>query len=197
VISLDAAPSSAAWSPGLLAGLCEPAGRRGSATTDPPPKPRPRLRSAAAPDPGQTGLWAAHADPLQTYTSKLLQEQQAREMALAETQQRIHTLKLQALLQNEPFSEASFADFTEFFRELSFTRRPALFLLDNGNLRALWKNDRREQIGLQFLGGRIVQFVIFSLRTKPEIMSRIAGADTIGNIAAQIRANGAGQLFRA
>jgi hypothetical protein len=197
VISLEVPRGTAAWSPGLLPGPYEPAGRGGSATTDPAPKPRARARSARPQDLGRlSDMRSSYVDPLQNYVSKLLEDQRARGAALAQVHQRLATLKVQALLQEEPFSEASLADLIEFLRELPFVQRPALFLLDNGNLRAVWKNDWKEQIGLQFLGGQIVQFVIFSLRADPPMMARIAGAETMGNIVGQIKANAAEHLLR-
>lgn len=73
--------------------------------------------------------------------------------------------------------------------------RPSLFLNDNGNLRALWKNDQREQIGLQFLGGGNIEFVIFKQRKGRLGMAHTAGVDMKDRVLAHINASGAEGLF--
>lgn len=60
-------------------------------------------------------------------------------------------------------------------------KRPFITLLDNGNIRILWKNQEGEQIGLQFLGGKQVQYVLFALRENG-IMARASGRDTINGV---------------
>lgn len=113
-----------------------------------------------------------------------------------ELSRRVQFLRVQAEIDRVPFSDASFADFQAFMREIGPRVRPALFLNDNGNLRALWKNDRREQIGLQFLGESNIQFVIFKQRKGTLAMARVAGIDARDKIFGHIKASGAeGLLF--
>jgi hypothetical protein len=113
-----------------------------------------------------------------------------------EISKRLQFLKIEAEIDRIPFSEASFADFQAFMRETGIRSRPSLFLNDNGNLRALWKNDRREQIGLQFLGEGNIQFVIFGQRRGTLAMARVAGIDAKDKILGHIKASGAkGLLF--
>jgi len=103
--------------------------------------------------------------------------------------QRIQTLKVEAVLDQVPFSVASYSDFIAFMAEAQPKARPSLFLNDNGNLRAVWRNPSREQVGLQFLGSGNVQFVIFKQRRGT--VARIAGVDAKANILDHIRASGA------
>jgi hypothetical protein len=70
-----------------------------------------------------------------------------------------------------------------------------VFLLDNGNLRALWKNEIDEQVGLQFLGGCVVQYVIFAQRPNPPMMSRNAGTEALANVLSEIAARGCNHLL--
>lgn len=111
-------------------------------------------------------------------------------MAL-DVSKRVQALKIEAQLDGVPFSLASHEDFFSFLKETQPRSRPALFLNDNGNLRALWRNNAREQVGLQFLGGGNVQFVIFKQRPGADAMTRVAGVDTTANILGHIGASGA------
>jgi len=113
-----------------------------------------------------------------------------------EISKRLQFLKIEAEIDCVPFSEASLADFRALIRETGFHARPSLFLNDNGNLRALWKNDRREQIGLQFLGDGNIQFVIFKQRKGTLCMARVAGIDAKDKVLGHIKVSGAeGLLF--
>ena len=60
--------------------------------------------------------------------------------------------------------------------------------MDNGNLRAIWKDNDGARLALQFLGGRMVQYVIFKQREKEQHVSRVAGRDSIDGFERQIHA---------
>ena len=64
-----------------------------------------------------------------------------------------------------PASERYFWLFVNSVRQ---TRRAYLYMLDNGNLRAVWKDENDAQVGLQFLDDGMVQYVIFA-RCAPEV----------------------------
>jgi hypothetical protein len=115
--------------------------------------------------------------------------------ATMELSKRVQFLKVEAEIDRVPFSESSLADFRSFIRDIGLGARPSLFLNDNGNLRALWKNDRREQIGLQFLGDGNIQFVIFKQRKGALQMARVAGIDAKDRILGHIKASGAEGLL--
>ena len=104
-------------------------------------------------------------------------------------------LHLDALRNIEPFSESSLADLRSFLGTLQLIERPSNFLLDNGNLRVLWRNNAQEQVGLQFLGNGVVQFVMFAQRKNPPMMSRIAGTDVLQTIRKRIADNDSDRLL--
>lgn len=88
-------------------------------------------------------------------------------------------------------------DLWRFLKRLSFIKSPKLFLLDNGNLRAVWKGDGGKHIGLQFLGGEQIQFVIFSRRGEHNNMARIRGRDDFAGITRQLDASAIGDVIYA
>ncbi|TRD12309.1 hypothetical protein FGU71_10835 [Erythrobacter insulae] len=71
---------------------------------------------------------------------------------------RLSSLREYANVERADFSEASAHDCESFIVSRRL-KRPGLFLLKNGNVRALWKLASK-QIGLQFLGNEQAQFVI-------------------------------------
>ena len=79
-------------------------------------------------------------------------------------------------------------DFWSFVKSLPATRPGSLVLMDNGNLRAVWKGDQGSHLGLQFLGGQMIQYVIFKQRPGAGKVSRVTGADTFDGIKRQIDA---------
>lgn len=112
-----------------------------------------------------------------------------------EISNRLQFLEIAAEIDSIPFSEASLRDFQALMGEIGHHSRPSLFLNDNGNLRALWKNGQHEQIGLQFLGDGNVQFVIFKQRKGTLAMARVAGIDAKEKILGHIKASGAETLL--
>lgn len=110
---------------------------------------------------------------------------------------RLNELKVDARAEGCTVSPESEKDFLAFLNCRIFTRRPFITLLDNGNLRALWKNAEGEQIGLQFLGAHKVQYVLFAKRIRGEFMARASGRDTLSDIDRQIEAHNLGRLMTA
>lgn len=84
------------------------------------------------------------------------------------------------------FSDASCSDMLEFLKTRPGARNPNIFLLDNGNLRTVWKCAEGRQIGLQFCGKGKVQFVLFSRRPTSEYPIRAAGWDDLSGVGKQI-----------
>ena len=101
---------------------------------------------------------------------------------------RIEVLRSDAALDGFAMNEASKEDFWSFVGSLSFAQRAGLVLMDNGNLRAVWRGDSESRVGLQFLGGRLAEYVIFKRRQAARAVSRVAGRDTLDGIKKQIRA---------
>lgn len=83
---------------------------------------------------------------------------------------------------------ASEKDFWSFVKSLPAARPGSLVLMDNGNLRAVWEGKGESHLALQFLGGRMIQYVIFKRRPRASKVSRVAGADTFDGIKRQIEA---------
>lgn len=113
---------------------------------------------------------------------------QAREMYHA-YMLRIEVLRSEAALDGFSVNAASKEDFWSFVESISFEQKAGLVLLDNGNLRAVWKDENGSHLGLQFLGNRLVEYVIFQRRRTTRDVSRVAGRDTIDGIKRQIRAS--------
>jgi len=111
--------------------------------------------------------------------------------------QRLQFLRVEAEIENVPFSESSQAALWSFLQEAEPSARPRLYLNENGNLRALWKNSDGEQIGLEFLGNHAIRYVIFRRRERIGTMARLVGIESDDRILAHIRASDAqGLLFK-
>ena len=181
-------PSPAAFTPPAVV-LCEPVGRRGSGSS-------PEMRSRGLPRPNASASTAFLEELPITFEAEPAASEIDKARNFAEIAKRLQFLRIEAELDQISFSDASLADFQAFMRDLRPHSRPYLFLNDNGNLRALWKNDRQEQVALQFLGGGAIQFVIFKQRRGSATVSRVAGIDAMDAILPYIKASGAeGLLF--
>jgi len=101
---------------------------------------------------------------------------------------RIQFLKNEAVDEGYVLNLPSEIDFWQFVRSSPDIRKGSLVLMDNGNLRAIWKDDEGSRLGLQFLGGRMVQYVIFKWRNSGQPISRVTGRDSLEGLARQIDA---------
>ena len=101
---------------------------------------------------------------------------------------RIDVLRSDGEFEEITLEAASERDFWYFVKSKSFTRRAQLVLMDSGNLRAVWKSPEGAHLGLQFLGRRKVEYVIFKRRPATSDVSRVAGVDTLDGVARQIDA---------
>jgi hypothetical protein len=182
-------PSTTAFDPPPAVVICESSGRNGVGST---PNVRPRGVGLAKPNTSAT-TWSMKELALQ-FESQKSASILDRARTTIEISKRLQFLKIEAEIDRISFSEASLSDFQAFMREIPLHARPSLFLSDNGNLRALWKN-QNEQVGLQFLGEGNIQFVIFKQRKGTLPMARIAGIDTKDKILGHIRASGAEGLL--
>lgn len=73
-------------------------------------------------------------------------------------------------------AKESLSDAVAFLHSIQATRKPTITLQDNSNLRFRWRNTAGEQIGLQFLGHGLVQYVFF---TEPGRLVPRRGRETI------------------
>ena len=101
---------------------------------------------------------------------------------------RIEALREQATLEGYSLNHDSKAGFLEFFRKNPLINPGRLFLLENGNLRAVWKGDDGAHIGLQFLSEKTIQYVFFARRESSLPVSRASGRDTVDGVRRQIAA---------
>ena len=101
---------------------------------------------------------------------------------------RMTLLKDEAMHDGYVLNLASEIDFRYFVRSAPEIRKGNLVLMDNGNLRAIWKDKHEARLGLQFLGGRMVQYVIFKQRKKQQPISRVTGRDFLEGFERQIHA---------
>ena len=101
---------------------------------------------------------------------------------------RIAYLRDEATHDGYGLNKRSEDDFKQFVRSRPYMRKGNLVLMDNGNLRAIWKDQQSGRLGLQFLGGNMVQYVIFRRRQADQAISRVAGRDSLEGIERQIDA---------
>lgn len=87
----------------------------------------------------------------------------------------VHELRQHAAEENEAFSESSSQAALRFCHELAGDREPAIFLMASGNLRAVWQNEARDQIAIQFMPQGILQYVI--LRDRDGMTLKALGED--------------------
>lgn len=101
---------------------------------------------------------------------------------------RIEFLREEAAAEGVIFNKDSERDFWTFIELFPFARRGSLFLMDNGNLRAVWDNDEDNLLGIQFLGNSLARYVVFKHRAEGGPVSRVAGTDTLKGVNARIKA---------
>lgn len=80
---------------------------------------------------------------------------------ILEINERLEELEVVGKEENLIMSQDSKSEFLKFIHLLNPSIRPLIFIVENGNLRALWPHDDGRQIGLQFLGEERIQYVMF------------------------------------
>lgn len=101
---------------------------------------------------------------------------------------RINDLHTYARADGVVINPESESAFDRFIASNPNFRKGELALTDNGNLRASWRDTADSFLGLQFLGGDNIQYVIFTRRDKNQRITRVAGRDTFEGLYRQIRA---------
>lgn len=102
-------------------------------------------------------------------------------------QTRIQELHGYAILEGFNIKKSSQKDFWSFIKSTRYMRKASLFLMDNGNLRTVWRDSYGNHIGLQFLGNGRGEYVIFKRRSSNKDVARVAGIDILDGIKIQIR----------
>ena len=199
------ADTSAAWNLPPVPAIVESVGRSGSATaglTDSPAEERRLVRDAflrrwiRGDIPAERGTIATPIE--ESLVDQDQRQRQAWERlfeleASHAVATRLAVLRGDAAADAEPYSETSERDLLAFLGAESRIRQPNIYLLDNGNLRAVWKNDAGDHVGLQFLGGDEVQFVIFKHRMGQQ-PARVAGRTGLDVAADEIAVMGVSAL---
>ncbi len=92
-----------------------------------------------------------------------LAEEPASTVWLERLIERVRELKELSADEDLAFSQSSADEAIGFAKGIRAYRLPSAFLLGNGNVRLLWTSGKA-QIGLQFLGGGTIQYVMFADR---------------------------------
>ena len=100
---------------------------------------------------------------------------------------RIEELSRFAELDGFSVNKASERDFWSFLTSMPCLRRAGVILMENGNLRAVWRGEDTSRLGIQFLGNQSVEYVIFKCRQGAKEVSRAAGFDTLNGLKRQIQ----------
>ena len=97
-------------------------------------------------------------------------------------------LELVELAYNDGYSlnSGSKETFQNFIKNNLSIRLGQLVLLENGNLRSVWKGDNNAHIGLQFLENGQIQYVLFKRRQPGLPVSRVHGRDSTDGVLKQI-----------
>ena len=127
-------------------------------------------------------------DPVEAYEHNIQSRTQDIYDVYTAYANRLEVLKEQAELDGYSLNRASRDAFVEFLKKNPLIRRSRLVLMENGNLRAVWKGEKEDHIGLQFISNRSIQYVIFTRREPQFPVSRVSGRDTLDGIKRQIEA---------
>ena len=98
---------------------------------------------------------------------------------------RVSELITDAVMMSEPVSRGSLKDLFVFLSDTPFEKRPAVYLLDNGNFRAVWKGANNEQAAFQFRGNSIVHCVFFFKRAASQLPLNV---ETVVDLIPNLRA---------
>ena len=125
-------------------------------------------------------------DPAEAYDREIKSKAQHIRDTDSAYANRIEILREQAELDGYSLNFASEEAFYDFLQKNPLIRRGRLILMENGNLRAVWKGKNEAHIGLQFINNQLIQYVIFTRRESRFPVSRVSGRDTMDGIMRQI-----------
>jgi len=144
-------------------GIYEPSDRRGQ---DPAQQRRVQATGSGT---ANERIGVLPLGPYQEYAKQRSPQYEAAAQLRQDIEARIFHLVADAALASEPVSPASLKELLTFLDSTAFSRRPAVFLLDNGNFRAVWKNTDNEQAAFQFRGDNTVHCVFFFKRPSSQL----------------------------
>ena len=87
----------------------------------------------------------------------------------------------------EAVNESSISDFWSFMENNSYSRRAGLVLLDNGDLRAVWRENGGNNVGMEFQGNGTILYVMFKHYPDGRKTDRDAGITTFDGVAKKLR----------
>ena len=87
----------------------------------------------------------------------------------------------------EAVNENSISDFWSFMEDNPYLRRAGLALLDNGDLRAVWRENDGNNVGLEFLGDESILYVMFRRYPDGRETERDAGITTFDGIVGKLQ----------
>ncbi len=111
---------------------------------------------------------------------KQVLSKQTQDRVVRAIQDRVNLLVRQGIDEEITANKASQQDLYDFMEMLGRFRKPSIFLTDDGNFRAVWRADE-EQVALQFLGNKRIQYVIFYYDGAGSILRR-AGVKTFHDV---------------
>ena len=127
-------------------------------------------------------------DPIDDFLQQLDSRYQDLSDTVSAYDDRISTLEDQASVEGIFLSSRSRETLLEFFKKNPLIRRGRLYLLENGNFRAVWKGEAESHVALQFLENGFIQYVLFKRRDVRRPTSRVYGRDTPDGVLKQIAA---------
>jgi hypothetical protein len=87
----------------------------------------------------------------------------------------------------EAVNEDSISDFWAFMEDNLYSRRSGLVLLDNGDLRAVWRENGGNNVGLEFQGDGSILYVMFKRHPDGRKADRDAGITTFDGVVDKLR----------
>lgn len=163
-----------------------PSGRPWDPAIDAPPIPGKFVRANPFLSPPHTTIHLL--EPISAYARQLNKRPRNLSNTLSAYAHRIYVLEEQAASEGYYLNSGSRVTFFVFFKSNPLIQLGRLFLLENGNLRAVWKDDEGSHIGLQFLENGLIQYVLFKRRHVDLPVSRAYGRDTPLGVLEQISA---------
>src|ERR1700747_119219 len=123
-IDLTLIPSAAAFTPVIF----EPSDRRGITLPNPP------MHRNYVDDSSTPVLDDGSESPLKKYFIQAALQRALQQKTAGQIEDRLRELGVEALANSEAISDASIRDLRDFIRSMGATKRPGIFLLDNGNI---------------------------------------------------------------
>lgn len=154
---------------------------------------KPNERGRTLPEPRSTPVRLL--DPIDAYGRRLETRLANLPDTVSAYDDRIAVLEEQAYSEGYFLNSGSKETLQNFFRNSPIIRVGRLALLENGNLRAVWKGQDPSHIGLQFLDNGLIQYVLFKQRRADLPVSRAYGRDTPLGVLQQIFAFELGEIL--